>query len=81
MNIFFKKYFKKFKDKSITHNLFRIKDHDSIMCRFYCIAYIEYMIPGKALLDYTILFSPNGYKKNDKVIYTYFKDKYVKSPV
>ena len=46
------------------------------MCGFYCIAFIEYMIGGKTLLDYTNLFSPNDYKANDKIIYKYFKDKY-----
>ena len=28
------------------------------------------------LLDYTYSFSPNDYRKNDKKIYKYFKDKY-----
>ena len=58
------------------HNIFRTQDDDSIICGFYCIAFIEYMIPGKILLDYTNLFSPNNYKKNDKIIYKYLKDKY-----
>ena len=49
---------------------------ESIMCGFYCIAFIEYMLAGKKLLDYTNLFSPNDYKKNNKIIYKYFKDKY-----
>ena len=35
------------------------------MCGFYCIAFIEYMFSGKTLLNYTDLFSPNDYKKND----------------
>ena len=30
----------KIKDKSITHNTFRIHDNDSFMCGFYCIAFI-----------------------------------------
>ena len=34
------------------------------------------MIPGKNLLDYTFLFSPNVYQKNSKIIYKHFKDKY-----
>ena len=51
----------KIKYKSITHNIFRIQDDDSLMCGFYCIAFIEYMIAGKTLLDYTNLFSPNDY--------------------
>ena len=45
------------------------------MCGFYFIAFIEYMLTGKNLLDYTNLFSPNDYKKNEKIIYKYFKDK------
>ena len=36
------------------------------------------MLPGKALLDNTNLFCPIDYKKNDKIIYKYFKDKYVR---
>ena len=37
------------------------------MCRFYCSAFIEYMLAGKTLLDYTNLFSPNDCNKNDKI--------------
>ena len=58
------------------HNIVRTQDDDSIICGFYCIAFMEYMIPGKILLDYTNLFSPNNYKKNDKIIYKYLKGKY-----
>ena len=69
------KVLNKIKDKWITHNIFRIQDNESIMCGFYFIAFIEYMLTGKNLLDYTNLFSPNDYKKNEKIIYKYFKDK------
>ena len=34
------------------------------------------MLAGKTLLDYTNLFSVNDFKKNDKIIYKYFKEKY-----
>ena len=37
------------KDKSITHNIFRTKDDDSIMCEFYCNGFIEYMLVGRTL--------------------------------
>ena len=37
----------KIKDKSITQNIFRIQDNESVMCRFYCITFIEYMLAGK----------------------------------
>ena len=49
------------------------------MCGFCCIDFMEYMILGKSLLGYTDLFFPNDYKKNDKIMYKYFKNKYVKS--
>ena len=65
----------------MNHNIFRIKSDDSIVCRFYCIAFIEYMIEGKTLLDYTNLFSLYSYKKNEKIIYRYFKYKYGKENV
>ena len=46
----------------------RIQDYDCAMCRFYCMTFINYMIAGKTLLDYTNLFSPNDFK----IIYKYF---------
>ena len=69
----------KIRDKAITHNIFRTQDNESIICGFYCIFFKEYMLTVKALLDYTNLFSPNGYKKNEKIIYKYFIGKYVSS--
>ena len=66
----------KIKDKLITHNIVGIQDNEFIMCGFYCIAFIEYIVGGKKLLDCTNLFSPNDYKKNDKIIFKYFKNKY-----
>ena len=66
----------KIRGKSITHNIFRIQEDESVMRGFYCMTFIEYVLPEKTLSDYTTLFSPNDYKRNDKVIYKYFKDKY-----
>ena len=31
------------------------------------------MLKGESLLDYTNLFSPNDYEKNDQVILKYFQ--------
>ena len=62
------KVLNKVRDKSIAYNIFRIQD-----CWFCCIAFIEYLLAGKTLLDCTSLFSPNDYKKNEKIIYKYFK--------
>ena len=52
-------------NKKIKANIFRIQAYDSIMCRYFCIEFINYMLKGKKLLDYTNLFSPNDFKKND----------------
>ena len=43
------------------------------MSRCFCIEFIDFMLKGKGLLDYTNLFSPNEYEKNDKIILRYFQ--------
>ena len=43
------------------------------MCGYFCIEFINYMLKGKTL-DYTNLFSPNDFKKNDRVIKRIFKN-------
>ena len=52
-------------NNKIKSNIFRIQAYDSIMCRYFCIEFINYMLKGKTLLDYTNLFLPNDFKKND----------------
>ena len=58
----------------IKRNIFRIQAYDSIMCGYFCIEFINYMLKGKALLDYTNLFSPNDFQNNDQVIKRIFKN-------
>ena len=41
------KLLKKIKYKSISHKIFKTQDNDSIMCGFYCIAFIRYILTGK----------------------------------
>ena len=43
------------------------------MCGYFCIRFIEFMLKGKSLLEYTNLFSPSEYKNNDKIILKYFQ--------
>ena len=38
------------------------------MCRYVCIGFIDYILKDKSLLDYTILFSPIKFEKNDEMI-------------
>ena len=51
---------------TVTKNIFRIKAHDSVMCGYFCIKFIDFM--GKILTDFTNLFSPNNFENNDKMI-------------
>ena len=43
------------------------------MCGYFCIGFIDFMLKGKSLLDYTNLFSPNNYEGNDKIMLKYFQ--------
>ena len=61
-------------NKKIKANIFRIQAYDSIMCGYFCIEFINHMLKGKTLLDYTNLFSPNDFKKNDQIIKRIFKN-------
>ena len=61
------------KNKNITTNIFRIQAHGSVMCGYFCIGFIDFMLAGKKLTDYNDLFSPGDFKKNANIILTYFK--------
>ena len=43
------------------------------MSGYFCIGFIDFMLRGKTLLEYTNLYSPNDIKKNDKTILKYFQ--------
>ena len=69
-----KEIIKFIKNKDIIANIFRLQAYDSIMCDYFCIKFIDYMFDGKTLIDYTDLFSPHDFKKNDKIIKDIFID-------
>ena len=48
-------------NKNIKTNIFRILAHDSMMCGYYCIGFIDCMLAGKTLTEITNLFSPNKF--------------------
>ena len=55
----------------VTTTIFRIQAYDS-MCGYFCLGFIDFMLPGKTLTEFTNLFSPNNFKKNDDIILNYF---------
>ena len=70
-----KEFIKEFPgNKSIKTNIFRVQGNNSIMCGYFCIGFIDFMLAVKKLTDYTNLFSPHDFKKNDNLILSYFKD-------
>ena len=42
------------------------------MCGYFCIGFINFMLARKTLTDFTDLFSPNDFKRNDDIILKYF---------
>ena len=50
-----------------------MQQNDSIMCGYIFIGFIDFMLKGQSFIDYTSLFFPNGYEKNDKVILKQFQ--------
>ena len=48
---------------SIVGNIFRIQAYDSIMCGYFCIGFIDFMLAGLTLTEFTNLFSPNNFKE------------------
>ena len=60
--------------KNVIANIFRMQAYDSIMCGCFCIGFINFMLSGKKLTEYTNLFSPNDFTKNDDMIMSFFKD-------
>ena len=72
LNISQNKFKKILGKKNIMTNIYRIQAYNSVMCVYFCIEIIDYMLKG-ILLDYTNLFSPNKYEKNNKIMLKYFQ--------
>ena len=43
--------------KNVITNILRIQAYDSIMCRYFCIAFIDFMFKGKSLTEYDIILN------------------------
>ena len=59
-------------NKNIKTNIFRIQAYDSIMCRYFFIRFNDFLRAGNTLNDFTNLFSPNNFKRNDNIILKHF---------
>ena len=61
-------------NKNIKTNIFRVQANDSVMCGYFCIGFIDFILAGTKLTDYTNLFSPHHFKKNGNIILSYLKN-------
>ena len=61
-------------NKNLTANIFRVQTNNSVMCGYFCIGLIDFMLAGKDLVDFTSFFSHYEFEKNDDIISRCFKD-------
>ena len=55
-------------NKNIKTNIFRLQANNSRMCRYFCIGFIDYILVGKKLTDFTSMFFPYDFEKNVGII-------------
>ena len=60
--------------KNIIANIFQVQANNSVMCGYLCIGFIDFVLAGKTLTDFTNIFPPYDSKKNENIILSYFKD-------
>ena len=63
-------------NKDITANIFWVQADNSIICGYFCIGFIDFMLAGKKMTDFSNMFSPYDFKKNGNIILSYFKDEW-----
>ena len=69
------KYVKQFTGgKNIIKHVYKIQANDLIMCGYFCNGFIDFMLKGKSLIDYSNLFSPEKYENNDTTTLKYFNN-------
>ena len=61
-------------NKNIIANIFRVQTNNSLMCGYFCIGFIDFMLESKKLTNFTNLFFPYDFRKKDHIILTYFED-------
>ena len=61
-------------NKNIVTIIFRVQANNSVICGYFCIGFIDFMLAGKKLTDFTSMFSLYNFDKNGNIILSYFKD-------
>ena len=61
-------------NKNIKANIFWVQAKNSVMCGYFCIGFIDFVLADKKLTDYNSLHSPHDLRKNNDIILFYFKN-------
>ena len=61
-------------NKNIITNIFRVQANNSVTCGYFCIGFIDFVLTGKKLTDFTSIFYPHDFKRNDQIVLSYFRD-------
>ena len=61
-------------NKNIKTNICRMQAYDLIICRYFFIGFIDFMLARKTLTDFTNLFSPSNFKKRRLYNFKLFYD-------
>ena len=59
-------------NKIIKANICRIQEKDSVICEYFCIEFIDFMIKNKRLAVATNLFLPDSVLKNEEIFFECF---------
>ena len=59
---------------NIKGNIFRVQANNSVMRGYFCIGFIDFMLAGKKMTNFTSFFTPHDFDKNNNIILSYFKD-------
>ena len=74
LNMFLKKLKNLSGIKNIKANIFPVQENISIMCGYFCIGFVDFMLTGKKLTNLTSMFCPYDFERNDSIILSFFKD-------
>ena len=63
-------------NKNIKAKILWVQANNSVMCGNFFIGFIDFMLSGKKLTDFTNIFPPYDFNKNGDIILSYLKDRW-----
>ena len=63
-------------NRNIKTNTFRIQANNSIVCGYFCMGFIDFMLAGKTLIGYASLCLPYHFERHDEIILSHFQSEW-----